>query len=88
MKNPDKDRWYIYMLQCGDGSLYTGITKDIDKRVEKHNSGTGSRCTRARRPVELVYTEDALNRSEALKREAAIKKLAREKKLQLIQNKA
>ena len=72
------DGWRVYMLRCADGSLYTGITTDIERRVEEHNSAaTGARYTRSRRPVVLVYDEPASSRSEAASREAAIKQLTR-----------
>ena len=78
--------YFIYILECSDKSLYTGITKDIEKRVEEHNtSPKGAKYTKARRPVKLLYQEPSLNRSTASKREYAIKKLTRLKKLQLIQ---
>lgn len=73
-----------YMLRCGDSSLYTGWTNDIDKRLKSHNSHKASKYTRAKAPVELVYLESALNKSQALKREAAIKKLRRPQKEQLV----
>ena len=77
--------WYVYIVQCRDGSLYTGITVDLDHRVLEHNtSKKGAKYTRSRRPVQLVYSEELLDRSSALKREAAIKKISRENKLKLI----
>jgi len=76
--------YYVYILRCSDGSLYTGITTDPERRLEEHNSGTGAKYTRCRRPVSMVYTETAENRSEASKREAAIKALSRAQKLALI----
>ena len=75
---------FVYMLQCSDGSLYTGWTTDIDRRVRMHNEGRGARYTRSRRPVKPVYLEPAVSREEALRREAAIKKLSRKDKLKLI----
>ena len=78
-------RWQVYVLKCRDGSLYTGITTDIVKRLDAHNAGTGSRYTRSRLPVELAYTEPAADRSSASRREAAIKSLSRDQKLLLIQ---
>jgi len=78
--------YFVYILECIDGSLYTGITKDVTKRLEEHNcSIKGAKYTKARRPVKLVYEETSLNRSSASKREYQIKKLTRLKKLQLIQ---
>jgi putative endonuclease len=76
--------WRVYILRCGDGSLYTGSTNDLDRRVGKHNDGKGAAYTRSRLPVELVYSEAAADRSAALKREAALKKLERSAKLSLI----
>jgi len=73
------------MLRCADGSLYTGITTDVARRVAEHNGegGLGARYTRSRRPVQLVYQEVAANRAEAARREAAIKRLDRTRKLAL-----
>ena len=76
--------WFVYMIECADGSLYTGVTTDIERRVEQHNSGCGARYTRARRPVRLVYSEPALDRAGAQRRESAIKQLSRAGKLDLI----
>lgn len=77
--------WCVYMLRCADGSLYTGITTDVARRVAEHNGeGTlGARYTRSRRPVQLVYLEAAADRAEATRREAAIKRLDRARKLAL-----
>jgi len=75
--------WYVYMLRCGDGSLYTGITDDVEKRLAVHRSGKGAKYTRGRGPLELVYTEEQPDKSAALRRETAIKRLTRKKKLQL-----
>ena len=76
--------WYVYMLRCGDGSLYTGSTTDVERRLREHQGGTGARYTRSRPPVTLAYTEEAPDRSAAQRREAAIKKLPRAQKLKLI----
>jgi predicted GIY-YIG superfamily endonuclease len=76
--------WFVYVLRCADGTLYTGITKDVTRRIQQHNGGTASRYTRSRRPVKLVYQETQRSRSLALKREAAIKRLTRTQKLALI----
>ena len=76
--------WYVYILRCGDGSLYTGITLDLQRRLRAHSSGRGARYTRSHLPVELVYYETASDRSAALRREAAIKKLSRQEKLRMI----
>ena len=75
--------WKLYILRCGDGSLYTGITTDVEKRLEAHRSGKGAKYTRGRGPLELVYSEDCGDHSAALKRELEIKALPREEKLKL-----
>lgn len=80
-----ENTWKLYMLRCVDGSLYTGITTDVDKRITAHNAGKGAKYTRSRRPVELVYSENCEDHSVALKRELEIKALTREKKMKLIQ---
>lgn len=77
---------YVYMLLCGDGTLYTGWTTHLEKRVEVHNQGKGAKYTRSRLPVKLVYWEVYSEKSEALRREAAIKKLTRSQKMELINN--
>src|SRR5471032_2476852 len=79
------DKWFVYIVQCGDGSLYTGITKDVKRRCQQHNAGTASRYTRSRRPVKLVYHEPRPDQSSALKREAAIKAMTRRGKLTMMQ---
>ena len=76
--------WKLYILRCGDGTLYTGITTDVAKRLEVHRSGKGAKYTRSRGPLELVYEEECGNHSAALKRELEIKKLSREGKMKLI----
>ena len=81
------DLWNVYIVECGDSSLYTGVTTDVGRRVKEHNSSKQSaRYTRARQPVELVYQEFAVDRSEACKREYAIKQLTRAEKKMLIKN--
>jgi putative endonuclease len=80
--------WQIYILECGDGSLYTGITRDVAERIITHNQGTGAKYTRGRLPVRLVYAEPADNKSIALRRELAIKKLSKKRKLRLIHSSA
>lgn len=77
--------WKLYMLRCRDGSLYTGITTDVEKRLEAHRSGKGAKYTRGRGPLELVYQEECGDHSTALKREIEIKALTREDKLNLIE---
>ena len=76
--------WYVYMLRCGDGSLYTGYTDDVERRLTVHQRGKGAKYTRSRLPVELVYREELPDKSAALRREAAIKGLTRQQKLALI----
>ncbi len=73
-------RWLVYILRCRDGSLYTGITNDLAKRLQAHHDGVASRYTRSRLPVKLVYLESAANRSAATKRELAIKRMKRAQK--------
>ncbi len=77
-------KWYVYILHCRDGTLYTGMTDDLKKRLTSHNSGKGAKYTRGRRPLTLVYSEECTTASEARKREYAIKQLTRQQKLQLI----
>ena len=75
---------YTYILRCADGSLYTGWTNDLKKRIAAHNAGTGGKYTRSHRPVTLVYFETFPTKEEAMKREFAIKQLSREEKVALI----
>ena len=79
--------WKLYILRCGDGTLYTGITTDVEKRLEAHRSGKGAKYTRGRGPLELVYSEECGDHSSALKRELEIKRLTREEKEKLIEKK-
>ena len=79
----DGRRWWVYILRCRDGTLYTGITIDTARRLAQHNAGTASKYTRARRPVTIVFTEPHPDRSAASKREAAVKALRRAEKLSL-----
>lgn len=76
--------WIVYILECRDGSLYTGITNDIERRVHQHNEGTGARYTRSRRPVRLRYQELCEDRSAALIRECSLRLLSRKEKEELI----
>ncbi len=76
--------WYVYMLRCGDGSLYTGIAVDVEYRLKMHRCGKGAKYTRGRGPLELVYREKCADHSTALKREWAIKALSKEEKESLI----
>lgn len=78
-------RWWVYLLRCGDGSLYAGATNDLGARVERHASGRGARYTRSRLPVELVWRERAADRGAALRREASLKRLRRAEKLALVE---
>lgn len=77
-------RWHVYMVQCTDGSLYTGIATDVDRRVAEHNAGQGAKYTRGRGPVTLVYREEVKDRPAALKREYAIKRMRADQKRELI----
>ncbi|BBJ00284.1 hypothetical protein FGKAn22_19760 [Ferrigenium kumadai] len=76
--------WVCYLLRCADGTLYCGITNDLDKRLAAHNAGIAAKYTRTRGPVELAYMERCPDKSAALKREMAIKQLTRAEKLALI----
>lgn len=80
-----ESKWYLYLLRCGDGTVYCGITTDVEKRLAQHRSGKGAKYTRGRQPLELVYTEECADHSAALKRELAVKALKREDKLALIE---
>ena len=84
MADPIQDNWTVYMIEASDGSYYTGITTDLDRRFREHLEGRGgARYFRGRKPVGVVYTEGGHCRSSALKREAAIKKLGKADKLRL-----
>ncbi|MEX0718263.1 MAG: GIY-YIG nuclease family protein [Planctomycetaceae bacterium] len=76
--------WFVYLLRCADGSLYTGISNDVPRRLEQHNAGKASRYTRSRLPAVLVHQEAQATRSLALKRESAIKALSRRQRESLI----
>lgn len=77
--------YFVYILECSDKTLYTGIATDLERRLDEHNnSDKGAKYTKIRRPLKLVYSEESENRSSASKREYEIKKLSREKKLELI----
>jgi len=88
-KRKSTSAWAVYILRCADGSLYTGITRNVARRVEEHNSNglLAARYTRARRPVALVYQEPAATRSAAGKREYQIKRMARSDKQELVDDK-
>lgn len=79
--------WKVYILRCGDGSLYTGVTTDVEARFAAHSCGKGAKYTRGRGPLELVYTEECPDKSAALKRELAIKAMKTEEKRKLCQKK-
>jgi len=79
-----KDKWFLYILQCRDGSFYTGVTKDLKRRLKMHNDGKASRYTRTRRPVALLYQETCASRTQGLARECAIKSFSRKKKEALL----
>jgi putative endonuclease len=79
-----KPEWWVYVLRCRDGTLYTGATTDLERRLAQHNAGTASKYTRSRRPVAMVYREPANNHGAALRREIAIKRLSRPAKDALI----
>jgi predicted GIY-YIG superfamily endonuclease len=76
--------YFVYILRCGDDTLYTGSTDNVERRLAVHQSGKGAKYTRSRHPLTLVYREEVEDKSAALKREAAIKKLTRTQKLNLI----
>jgi predicted GIY-YIG superfamily endonuclease len=84
MKRRGGKDWTVYILRCGDGSLYTGIAKDVQARVKQHGEGRGATYTRTRLPVKLLYQQERLTRSEALVREAQIKAMPRSKKEEII----
>jgi putative endonuclease len=77
-------RWWVYLLRCADGTLYTGISTDPDRRLTQHNAGTASRYTRARLPVAMLWREEQAGHGDALRREVAIKKMPRSEKEKLI----
>lgn len=83
-EKPAVSRHFVYVLECSDGTLYTGWTTDVEARVKTHNSGNGAKYTRSRLPVKLVYFEELPDKSSALKRERAIKALSRAEKMRLI----
>lgn len=85
LKNMEQT-WKLYILRCGDGTLYTGITVDVAHRLAMHQSGKGAKYTRGRGPLELVYMEECGAHSDALQREIAVKRLSRQEKMKLIEN--
>ena len=78
--------YWVYILRCGDGSLYTGIARDVERRLAVHRSGKGAKYTRSRLPLTVVYREEQPDKPAALRRELAIKRLTRAEKLRLIEN--
>lgn len=76
--------WHVYILRCGDGTLYTGIANDVERRLAAHRAGKGAKYTRGRGPLELVYTEQAADKSAALRREIEIKRLTKQEKEALL----
>ena len=84
MVSIESSSWWVYILRCGDGTLYTGIALDVPARLAQHRAGAGARYTRGREPLEVVYQEPAADRSSATRREAAIKRCSRAEKLALI----
>jgi predicted GIY-YIG superfamily endonuclease len=84
MKSTGRKDWTVYILRCGDGSLYTGIAKDVQARFKQHSEGRGATYTRTRLPVKLLYQEDSMTHSEALVREAELKRLPRARKEEII----
>lgn len=85
-KKEKRIRWFLYILKCGDGTLYTGVTLDLDRRVAQHNNGTASRYTRSRLPVRVIHQERCKDRSSALKKEYAMKQLSRTEKEEYIRD--
>jgi predicted GIY-YIG superfamily endonuclease len=86
MKRRGRKDWTVYILRCGDGSLYTGVAKDVRARVKQHSEGRGATYTRTRLPVKLLYQQEGLTHSKALIREAQIKGMPRSKKEEIILN--
>lgn len=83
-KKSASDPWFVYLLRCADGSLYTGITNDVNRRLRKHQEGVGARYTRTRRPVSLLYQEKLRDRAAALIRECEVKSFPKKKKEALV----
>ena len=79
--------WYLYILECGDGTLYTGITDDVGRRLAQHSAGKGAKYTRGRGPLKLVYQETCGTHSDASKREYEVHRMSRQEKLNLIAKK-
>lgn len=79
-------KWFVYILRCGDGSLYTGVTTDIERRINEHESGKGAKYTRSHLPVKLAWSKAVQSQSDAKKAEAEIKKMSKEEKEGLLKN--
>jgi putative endonuclease len=77
-------KWYVYIIECKDGKLYTGVTNDLNRRIKQHNRGQGCRFTKFRIPVKLLYKEISPSRETALRREAEIKGWKKDRKIQLL----
>ena len=88
VRHPAAVRWCVYLLECGDGTLYAGITTDLVKRLAAHRAGKGARYTRGRGPLQLVHHEPARDRSAASRREHQLKQLSRREKLALLRRRA
>lgn len=86
MRRPGVSNWQVYIIHCSDGSYYTGISTDVQRRFEQHRSGKGARYFYGRTPLEVVYSERCENRSSALRREAEIKSFSRKQKMQLLRS--
>lgn len=87
MKSQNENQaWFVYMIECVNSSLYTGIAKNVEKRFQMHTKGKGAKYTKIHKPIRIVYTEKMANHSEALKREREIKKLSKKQKLLLCSN--
>jgi len=84
MRSAGREEWSVYILRCGDGSLYTGIAKDVQARIKQHSEGRGATYTRTRLPVKLLYQQSCLTHSKALIREAQIKAMPRSRKEEII----
>ena len=78
------EQWFLYILRCHNGSLYTGVTNNLERRIKMHQEGKAAKYTRTRRPIELVYSESCLGRKEALVRECQIKEYSKKKKEELV----
>lgn len=83
-RNKDASVWFLYVLECADGSFYTGISNNLQERIKEHNSGRGSKYARSRLPVKLIYSETYTTKSRALKREIEVKSLTRTQKEELV----